>query len=110
MAAGIEHPNVVDLITHNPRTDEYALIMIENREWNGSPEQLEQLQLKINNYLIFALDGGLVREYPQSAGCPVRLQLDCVQWPSGQAAQFLDLVSGQLDADYNIRLVVNVLD
>jgi len=88
-ASGIENPSVLDLVTHDPKTDEYALIMVETREWDDSDQQLEQLQAKINNYLHFALDGALAKTYPQATGKPVRIQVDCPRQPKGKTADFL---------------------
>ena len=106
--AGIADTYVLDLVTHDPDSDEYALIMIETREWGHSPDQLAQLQEKINNYTAFALDG-LADRYPDSVGRPLRFQLDCVSPPIGEYA---DLVAhaARLFADHEIRFVVNVLD
>ncbi len=58
---GVREPNVIDLVTYDAATGEYALIMIEERPWTDSPEQLAQLSEKINNYAMFALDEGLLR-------------------------------------------------
>jgi hypothetical protein len=75
----VDNPNVVDLITHNPATGEYVLIMVAEWDWTSEPEaRLAQLAHKIENYLIFALNGGLAAQYPLAEGRPVRLQLDTV--------------------------------
>ena len=82
----IDNPNVVDLITHNPATGEYALIMVAEWDWANEPEaRLAQLEHKIENYIIFALNGGLAAQYPAAEGRPVRLQLDTI-YPLDQAA------------------------
>ncbi|WP_146843994.1 DUF6572 domain-containing protein [Cellulomonas composti] len=99
---------MIDLVTYDAATGEYALIMIEERPWTDSPEQLAQLSEKINNYAMFALDEGLLRAYPQSAGHPVRIQLDCTGVPTPRAQEYLDLTTGRL-GDYRIRFVVNLL-
>lgn len=106
--AGIHDTTVIDLVTHDPASDEYALIMTEARPWTDSPEQLSQLREKINNYAMFAVDEGMTRAYPQAAGKPLRIQLDCASPPSTQAADLIDQARRRL-ADYKIRLVVNVL-
>lgn len=42
--AGIHDTTVIDLVTHDPASNEYALIMTETRPWTDSPEQLSQLR------------------------------------------------------------------
>lgn len=106
--AGIENPRVVDLVTYDARTGEYVLIMTEERQWDGSADRVLQLQQKINNYLSFALDGQMAREYPESAGKPVRLQLDCIAEPDADSARSIELVSERLKLD-GIDLVVNLI-
>lgn len=106
--AGIEHTNTVDLVTHDPETDEYALIMVETRPWQNSPDQLAQLREKINNYAVFALEGGLIRAYPEATNKPLRVQLDCVEAPTGEAADLVELATERL-REHRIRFVVNVL-
>jgi hypothetical protein len=106
--AGIHEPNVIDLVTHDPSSDEYKLIMIEERPWSDAPEQLEQLSEKINNYAVFVLDEGLLRAYPEAAGHPLCIQLDYPTRPSAQAQELIDLASERL-LEYGIRFAVNVL-
>ena len=106
--AGVHEPNVIDLVTHDPTTGEYALIMVEERPWTDSPEQLAQLGEKINNYAMFALDEGMLRAYPQSAGHPLRVQLDCANTPTSKAQELIDLATERLLC-FRIRFVVNLL-
>ena len=106
--AGIHDTTVIDLVTHDPALDEYALIMTETRPWTDSPEQLSQLREKINNYAMFAVDEGMTRAYPQAVGKPLRIQLDCASPPSAQASALIEQASRRL-ADYKIRFIVNVL-
>jgi hypothetical protein len=105
--AGIEDPGTVDLVTHDPATDEYALIMIETRPWQNSPEQLAQLREKINNYAMLALDEGLLQSFPEAADKPLRLQLDCVEPPTGEAAEVVALAAERL-SEHHIRFLINV--
>jgi hypothetical protein len=106
--AGVHEPNVSDLVTHDPSHDEYKLIMIEGRPWSDAPEQLVQLREKINNYATFVLDEGLLRAYPETAGHPLCIQLDCATPPTAEAQELIDLASERLLA-YGIRFVVNLL-
>jgi hypothetical protein len=107
--AGVHEPNLIDLVSHHAESGEFALIMIEQRPWSDSTEQLAQLREKINTYAMFALDEGLLRMYPESAGHGLRIQLDCAGVPSRQAQELIDLATERLLV-YGIRFVVNVLD
>jgi hypothetical protein len=94
----VDNPNVVDLITHDPATGEFTLIMVAEWDWAADPEtRLVQLAHKIENYLIFTLDGGLVAQYPQAEGATVRLQLDTLH-P-------LDPAAAELVTDWRRRLI-----
>jgi hypothetical protein len=106
--AGIEDSNTIDLVTHDPETDEYALIMVETRRWANSAEQLAQLREKINTYAMFALDEGLIRTHPEAANKPLRVQLDCVEPPTGDVAELIELATEKL-GEHRVRFVVNVL-
>lgn len=107
--AGIDDPNVIDLITYDPANDEYALIMVETRPWANPAEQLAQLHEKINFYAMFVLDEGLVRSYPDAAGKSLRLQLDCIEQPPGEISDLVALARQRLE-EYGIGFAVNVLD
>ena len=106
--AGVENPRVIDLVTYDPKSGEYALIMTEGREWDGSADRVLQLQEKVNNYLSFALDGQIAKQYPESVGKPIRLQLDCVAEPDADSARFIELVREKLKLE-GIRLIVNLI-
>jgi len=84
-------------------------VVPQTRRWQNSPEQLAQLREKINNYAIFALDEGLIRAYPEAADKPLRVQLDCVEPPTGEAAELVALATERL-GEHRIRFVVNVLE
>lgn len=106
--AGVQNPAVVDLVTYDAKSEEFALIMTETRPWDGSAERVLELQQKINNYLSFALDGQMGREHPGSVGKVIRLQLDCATPPDSETQHFIDLVRTKL-RDQGIRFVVNLV-
>lgn len=91
----VEDPNVIDFVAHDP-SGEVVLVMVEGREWDGSDERLFELQEKINSYASFASDGQLIKQYPELAGKPVRLELRCVSPPDPKTAGFLEMVRGKL--------------
>jgi hypothetical protein len=105
---GVQNPSLIDLVTYDPESGEFALIMTETRPWDGSADRVLELQQKINNYLSFALDGQLERQHPGSVGKAIRLQLDCVSPPDPKTGHFIDLVREKLRGE-RIRFVVNVL-
>jgi len=92
----LENTNVIDLLAHDPETDEVALIMVEKRAWDGSDLQLFQFQEKLNTYLSFALDGEMAEAYPQFAGKTIRLQLECLENPDARMMQFIEMVKQQI--------------
>jgi hypothetical protein len=96
MPHGVQHPNVIDVVAHDVKTDEVALIMHEAREWDGSDGRLFQLQEKINAYLAFALDGEMAGAYPAFVGKAIRLQLDCATAPDVRTLGFIDVVRRQI--------------
>lgn len=95
------------MIMHDPQTDETVLIMVESRPWEGSEEQLFQLQEKFNVYMSFALDGELSDSYPALATKPLRLQLETTHMPDPAALDFLQHVHDQV-AFQGIKLEVRV--
>src|SRR5271154_5880692 len=96
MPTGVEFANVIDVVAHDPATDEVALIMIETRPWDGSDPRIFQLQEKINAYLSFALDGEMAEEQPDLAGKPLRLQLDTVTPVDPRTMDFIAIVREQI--------------
>jgi hypothetical protein len=95
-AFGVENPRGLDALAVDGETGETVLIMVEPRAWDGSEERLFQLQEKINAYLSFALDGEMTEAFPQLAGKPVRLQLDCAVLPDSMTEQFIGRVREQI--------------
>jgi hypothetical protein len=73
----VQDTSVIDTMAFNPQSGEVTLIAVEERAFGSDPRMLAELQAKLNTYLRFALDGQLAEDYPQHAGHPVRIQLDC---------------------------------
>jgi len=104
---GVEYAGVIDLLVHDSRRDEVALVMVEPRPWDGSELRLFQLQEKINAYLSFALDGEMAEEYPTLLDKPLRIQLECPSAPDPATLRFLGVVRDQI-ALQGIKLEVRV--
>jgi hypothetical protein len=86
--AGVRHPNVVDVITMDPNTDECVLVAVEDRRW-GDPSNLVQLQQKMEFYLAFALDGELATKFPETHDKRVRVRLECAFAPPAEVRAVL---------------------
>ena len=86
---GVENPRVIDLISHHEHENIIELKIVEMRPWADSREQLEQLQEKINNYLDYLLDGFFLQQYPQYAGIPITILLECDNTPTPNVSKFL---------------------
>jgi len=87
--AGVEQANVVDVVGQDA-SGRYLVIMVESRTWGADNAQASQLKEKINAYVGFIMDGSLARSYPETAGQPVDIQLNCVEAPSGQFAAIVE--------------------
>lgn len=94
--AGIQDPSTIDVVAQDADR-QYMIVMVEDRPWGADPHQPAQLREKINTYTGFILDGGLARRYPETVGQPVRIQLDCVQQPTGDIAAIVEHARAQLD-------------
>lgn len=105
---GVANPRIVDLIVPDPERGEVVLKMLEPRPWGANQSQLQQLEDKINSYLGYVLDGFLVEQYPRYRGVPVRVQLECVEEPSGVAAEMLEAAArfcGKEGLAFAVRVV-----
>jgi hypothetical protein len=110
-----ENPNnknrtaVIDVIAHDPKTDEAVLVMNEPNEWDGSDNQLFSLQERFNSYASFLLDGEMAEVHPELAGKPARIELRCAHMPDGRSLELLGLIHDQL-AFQEIKMEVVVKD
>jgi hypothetical protein len=103
----VEDPNVIDFVAAEP-SGVVVLVMVEERDWDGSNERLYQLQEKINSYAAFACEGGLTEQYPELKGKPVRIELRCVRAPDPATAEFLDMVHDRLKEEglgFNVKQI-----
>jgi hypothetical protein len=93
---GKNRTGVVDVIAHDPKTNEIVLVMNEPNEWDGSDEQLLSLQERFNAYASFLLDGEMAEAHPELAGKPTRIELRCAHMPDSRALELLGLIHDQL--------------
>lgn len=94
---GVADTNTIDLVAQDA-DGTYLLVMIEDRPWGAADEQEAQLREKINTYAGYVLDGSLAQMYPETAGEPVRIRLDCLEEPPGHFAHITDHAATQLAA------------
>jgi uncharacterized protein DUF6572 len=102
-----DRAGIIDLVAHDPKTDEVVLVMNEPNEWDGSDEQLLALQERFNAYVSFLLDGEMGEAHPELAGKPARIELRCANMPDTPALELLGLIHDQL-AFQEIKLEVVV--
>ena len=83
----------VDTVTYDPKNDEYVLYFVENGPWPDAPAALQgllgEIQNKVFDAMDAAIDGSVVRVYPDSLGKKVRIQVDS---PGGCPAQLEELI------------------
>lgn len=91
MAIGIEDATTIDLVTADQ--GEVALIMVASNPWTD--ESVLALQSKTQAYLHYIDSGALAKDYPQSRGLRVRLQLDAAHPLSPMARRFVEVASEQ---------------
>ncbi len=108
MQRGVENPEIIDLITSDARNGEVVLLIIERRPWGSDPKQLMQFDEKLNRYFAYVLDGFLGRQYPQYAGMPVRIRIDCADAPTDERTlRFLEgveMVCEQNGIGFTVRV------
>ena len=112
-ASGSEHPGdenhvgVIDMIAHDPKTDEAVLVMNELEPWNGSDEQLLELQERFNAYVSFLLDGEFADWDPKLAKKRARIEVRCAHLPDARAIDLLGNIHDQLaHQEIDVQVVV----
>ena len=57
--------SIIDVVTHDPKSDRALLAMTETRSWLvGAPKLLFDIQEKLNTYIAYVAQGQLARDYP----------------------------------------------
>lgn len=105
----VDNPNVIDFISHDPKTDVVSLVLVEFRDWGDSGLLLPDLQSKLNTYLAFVLDGQLAEECPEYLGRRLCIDLRTV-FPLGpREIEFLNIVREGHLKDHDIELRWSVI-
>jgi len=98
---------VIDMIAHDPKTDESVLLMNEPEPWNGSDERLFHLQERFNAYVSFLLDGEFAEWDPKLAQKRARIELRCAHMPDNRAIDLLAQIRDQLThQEIDLQVVV----
>ena len=84
-------------------------MITEAAEWDGSHERLKKIQVRLNDYLAFALDGQFARDFPELQGKMLRIDLVTRSRPDQHSMKFLDRVAGICRAD-GIEFHVTVVE
>jgi hypothetical protein len=104
-----DRADVIDMIAHDPKTDEAVLVMTEPDAWDGSDGRLHQLQERFNTYASFLLDGEFAEAHPELAEKRVRIEVRCAQMPDSRAIELLGMIHDQL-AFQDIKMEVVVAE
>jgi len=98
---------VIDMIGHDPKTDEAVLVMNEPEPWNGSDQRLFELQERFNAYVSFLLDGEFAESDPTLARKRARIEVRCAEMPDDRAISLLSQIRDQLaHQDIDVQVVV----
>ncbi len=111
--SGSERPNnqnrvgVIDMVAHDPKTDEAVLVMNEPGPWDGSDQRLVQLQERFNAYVSFLLDGEFAEWDPELARKRARIEVRCADVPDARALDLLGQIHDQLaHQEIEVKVVV----
>ena len=98
---------VIDMIAHDPKTDEAVLVMNEPEPWNDSDGRLLELQERFNAYVSFLLDGEFAESDPTLARKRARIEVRCAHMPHSRAIELLGLIRDQLaHQEIDVQVVV----
>ncbi len=95
----------IDLITKNPKNNEYKLILVEEGPWEESTleDRLRKIQDRLYNAVDAAVDGALFQNYPDSKGQKVCVQVDCYDPPSDMIEQLVKGLGQYVDESYEYQ-------
>jgi uncharacterized protein DUF6572 len=97
----------IDVVAHDRKTDETVLVMHESTRWDGSEEQLHELQERFNAYASFLLDGELAESHPELARKNMRIDVRCDHMPDDRTLELLGMIHDQLEfQDVRVEVVV----
>lgn len=84
---------ILDLVTHDPKSDEYVLYLVEDGPWPTEAGEWRRCLRRIRRRVLGAVDAVVLERfaalYPESRGKPIRIQVDS---PSGLPGALRDLI------------------
>jgi hypothetical protein len=99
--------SIVDVIAHDPKSDEVVLVMNESRAWDSSDARLHELQERFNAYASFLLDGEMAESHPELAGKRARIEVRCAEMPDPRALELFGMIHDQLQfQDIKMEVIV----
>jgi hypothetical protein len=94
----IENEDVIDTAGVDKETGEIVLTISDHLPWQDSGRHCRLLEKKISRYLEFVRGGQILKQFPQAAGTPVRINLICEHDLTEFALRFLAAAREQLGA------------
>ena len=71
----LEKTEVIDLVTLSADGETITLYLVATEPWPTTGEATLLLQAKLKNYVAFAADGQLTRQYPKARGKKVAIEI-----------------------------------
>jgi hypothetical protein len=98
---------MIDVVAHDPKSDQVVLVMNQPERWTGATEQLFHLQERFNTYVSFLLDGELTETHPELAQKVARIELRCAHMPDAHAIDLLGQIRDQLSLqEIDLQVIV----
>ena len=104
----IENKNIIDLISGDLASPRLRLIMLEEGEWEMTPERLEQLEGKISTYYNYVMTGQLAQDRPSEVNLPIFVELHCAHKPPKQMIDLFRQVGDLLEKIRAVFVVYHV--
>lgn len=104
MPSGIEHPDVLDLLTESSKDSILRLIIVGPEVWTGSDEEQRLLEQKIRAYLDYVESGALYESYPDALLWRKMFQIDTQSRVPTTTRGTIDRLAAYLRAEHGIEL------
>ena len=89
-----ERTTLVDFVARGDLTDEWKMVLVEEGPWAGAVEnELRRIQERMYGCIDAILDGQLAKNFPDSKGKRIIVQLDCFDVPRSDIEDFFQRFS-----------------
>jgi hypothetical protein len=92
MPNGLAHPTIIDLVTCEPGQDHVTLVIVQDAEWPRGEALQKAFAHKVNTYLSFAKLGTMFRDFPESQGRALRVQVMAKRTPTPEARAVMKML------------------